>query len=447
MYRKPADRMWEMLAFGRRKLHTDFWALKDISISIPQGETVGIIGCNGSGKSTLLQLICSVLQPTKGTMKVNGRISAILELGAGFHPELSGRENVIFHGIQNGLTDREAKDRVGGIAEFADIGEFLDQPVKTYSSGMFIRLAFSAAINVDPDILIVDEALSVGDAQFQHKCYRKFHEFQKAGKTILFVTHDVNAVTRHCNRAILLDKGRISFSGSPKDVVHCYHELISTGNVECRLEPEKTTDSEKDSRDSRLAFPNVERHFQIDRFLSETSTSDQCIQRSSYNKNEHRFGNRRAEIIDYLIVSDGQVDLNTLTSCKGFDLYLKILFHDQVDQPVCGFSIKTVDGIVIYGTNSLMRRQPLKSVAKSEVLILKFSAPIPLHGGDYFINLGCEQKMAEKIVSLDRRMDAVHLIVNETIGFDGIVDMDSTIEEVGRVKPNATNTSLRIPAA
>ena len=211
--------------FGK-KYHQEFQALRDVSFEVKKGECIGILGRNGSGKSTLLQLLCGVLPPTEGTVKVNGRISALLELGAGFSPQFTGRENVYMNGAIMGFTKEEMDDRFDAIAGFADIGEFIDQPVRTYSSGMYVRLAFSVAINVDPDILIVDEALAVGDAKYQAKCFRKFEEFKKKNKTILFVTHSTEQIVRHCDKAILINDGKKVSEGKPRDISNHYMDLL-----------------------------------------------------------------------------------------------------------------------------------------------------------------------------------------------------------------------------
>ena len=219
LYDKPSDRLKESLGLTRKKCYREHYALTDVSFDIGKGETVGIIGTNGAGKSTILKIITGVLNPTSGEAAVDGRISALLELGAGFNMEYTGIENVYLNGTMMGFTEEEIDARLEGILSFADIGEFAYQPVKMYSSGMFVRLAFAVAINIDPEILIVDEALSVGDVFFQAKCYRKFEEFKKQGRTILFVSHDLGSITKYCDRAILLNQGRKIFEGSPKEAV------------------------------------------------------------------------------------------------------------------------------------------------------------------------------------------------------------------------------------
>lgn len=231
LFNSAKERLAEALHPFQKQFHREFWALKDVSFEIYRGEVIGILGRNGSGKSTLLQIICGIMQPTEGEVEVRGRISALLELGAGFNPEFTGRENVILNGSIMGISRQEMLLRLPVIEAFADIGEFFDQPVKTYSSGMFVRVAFAAAIHVDPDILIVDEALSVGDVRFQHKCFQTLVEFQKRKKTILLVTHSTEVIVKHCDRAILLDGGVILKDGAPNNVVDSYLELMFTGQL------------------------------------------------------------------------------------------------------------------------------------------------------------------------------------------------------------------------
>ena len=226
LYDKPSDRLREGLGLARKKKFREFHALSDINFSVERGKTVGIIGTNGSGKSTILKIITGVLSPTSGNVTVNGRISALLELGAGFNGEYTGLENVYLNGTMIGFTEEEIDARLQDIVDFADIGDFINQPVKTYSSGMFVRLAFAVAINIDPEILIVDEALSVGDVFFQAKCYHKFEEFKKKGKTILFVSHDLSSISKYCDMVVLLNKGKKVAQGSPKEMVDMYKRIL-----------------------------------------------------------------------------------------------------------------------------------------------------------------------------------------------------------------------------
>src|SRR6266550_7484784 len=226
LYERPADRIREILPFFSDHLHTDFWALRDISFSLERGQILGLVGPNGCGKSTLLQIVCGILPPTNGRVVTQGRIAALLELGAGFNPEFTGRENVFLNGEIMGLSRAEIERAFPSIAAFADIGEFIHRPVKEYSSGMYVRLAFSTAIHVDPDILIVDEALAVGDAVFANRCVRKFEELKQRKVTVLFVSHDLGLVKQLANRAILLLNGRIAAHGTPNDVINRYIGLV-----------------------------------------------------------------------------------------------------------------------------------------------------------------------------------------------------------------------------
>jgi ABC-type polysaccharide/polyol phosphate transport system ATPase subunit len=225
MYRSPSERFKELLHPFKKKYHQEFQALRDINLDIKKGTTFGIIGQNGSGKSTLLQIITGIIRPTSGTVRVKGRISALLELGAGFHREFTGRENVFMQGMLMRMKREEIEKHFDEILSFADIGEFIDQPVKTYSSGMYARLAFATAINVNPDILIIDEILAVGDDTFQRRCHSKLEEFRNSGKTIIFVSHNLSEISKICNRAILLDRGNILDDGNPEDLVYAYNEL------------------------------------------------------------------------------------------------------------------------------------------------------------------------------------------------------------------------------
>ena len=226
LFRSPKERLWETLHPFNKKYHREFWALKGIDFQIPKGATVGVIGRNGSGKSTLLKVICSILRPTTGSIQVNGEIASLLSLDAGLNPKFTGRDNVFFKGSLMGIPPEELKNRMGDIEAFADIGEFFDQPLQIYSSGMMLRLAFAIAINVDPEILVIDEVIAVGDAKFQQKCFQKFREYQESGKTILITTHDTNTIVRHCDHALLINKGSLIEAGKPKDVINRYLNIV-----------------------------------------------------------------------------------------------------------------------------------------------------------------------------------------------------------------------------
>ncbi len=495
LFNSHGERFKEALHPFKKKYHKEFWALKDVSFEVPKGATIGIIGRNGSGKSTLLQIICSILQPTSGSVIVNGKISALLELGAGFNPEFTGRENVILNGVIKGFSKDEMKERLPLIEEFADIGEFIDQPVKIYSSGMFVRLAFAAAINIDPDILVVDEALAVGDAKFQHKCYGQFLEFQKAGKTIIFVTHDTSAIVKHCDSAILLERGKIIEIGEPKVITNYYIDLLFTGKISnyqlspvlveegyrgfnivhyktkyyavlqslgpmdfTRLEDNylKALTEEKKCavgisfeevkqlvnqivpQDNVSVSQNIKvapaqlKTTELNRFFEETIEMDNCVSRRSYNKNEYRFGNKRAEIIDYLMVCGERYDPTTIRSGDLVDLYLKVKFNDVVKLPMVGFSIKTIDGITVYGSNTRFSKHIIKFTNAAEIIVFRFRIKLSLIPGDFFIELGVAEKLILEDESFDIRKNIIHLSVQEKNVFEGFVELDFTFEEVLR---------------
>ena len=278
LYDKPIDRLKESLGLSRKKKYKEHYALRDVSFTVEKGETVGIIGTNGSGKSTILKIITGVLNATGGEVQVNGRISALLELGAGFNMEYSGIENIYLNGTMIGFSREEIDARLDDILKFADIGDFVYQPVKTYSSGMFVRLAFAVAINIEPEILIVDEALSVGDVFFQAKCYHKFEEFRKKGKTLLLVTHDLGSVAKYCNRVILLNKGNKVAEGRPKEIIDMYKKiLVGVDKEEPKEKEEEANAIEQKQMDGSDTWKSY--------MLVNPEVSD--------------YGNKKAEIIDY----------------------------------------------------------------------------------------------------------------------------------------------------
>ena len=265
LYDKPSDRLKESLGLSRKKKYREHYALRDVNFDINEGECVGIIGTNGSGKSTILKIITGVLSPTEGEVKVNGRISALLELGAGFNMEYTGLENIYLNGTMIGFTKEEIDARLDDILSFADIGDFIHQPVKMYSSGMFVRLAFAVAINIDPEILIVDEALSVGDVFFQAKCYHKFEEFKNQGKTILIVSHDLSSISKYCDKVVLLNKGQMLDEGNPKEMVDMYKQLLVNQDPVKQGE-EEAPSSRKETENWRAGFMEI-------RILWNTETS------------------------------------------------------------------------------------------------------------------------------------------------------------------------------
>lgn len=437
MYPSPTKRFKELIHPFGKKYHHEFCALRDVSFEVRKGESIGIIGRNGSGKSTLLQILCGILQPTIGEVKVNGRISALLELGAGFNRDFTGRENVYMSGAIMGLTKEEMDERFGAIAEFADIGDFIEQPVKTYSSGMYVRLAFAAAINVDPDILIVDEALAVGDAKFQHKCYANFREFQERGKTIIFVTHDMTMVLKHCDSAVLLENGAVFRSGKPNAVVNCYYDLVFTGSA--AGDRPGTTGKEVGTKNEGIGasasdVETLNTETELDRFLKDVPSEDNCGRRKSYNKDEYRYGDRRAEIRDFLVVANNEYDPVSIWSGDMVDIYVKMRFNSSVALPMFGFAIKTVDGVVVYGNNTRYTKFDFHPAAAPETVVIRWSLKMDIAAGDYFINLGIAEKVTETDTPIDNRKDLIHISVMSQADFAGFVHLDTVIEEVARLQ-------------
>lgn len=295
LYDKPVDRLKESLGLSRKKKYKEHYALRDVSFTVEKGETVGIIGTNGSGKSTILKIITGVLNPTGGEVQVNGRISALLELGAGFNMEYSGIENIYLNGTMIGFSREEIDAKLDEILKFADIGDFVYQPVKTYSSGMFVRLAFAVAINIEPEILIVDEALSVGDVFFQAKCYRKFEEFKKQGKTILIVSHDLGSISKYCDRVVLLNQGVKMAEGNPKEMVDLYKRLLvgqAEDPQEEALEPQEIPESISEDEQWKRPYP--------------------------LNPEKLEYGGGEAKIIDFTILDDRGLPGNTITKGSSF---------------------------------------------------------------------------------------------------------------------------------
>ena len=430
LFDKPLERVLEALHPMGRVYHKPFWALNDIHLDIAPGETVGFLGPNGSGKSTLLQIISGVLQPSTGSVSVSGRISALLELGAGFNPEFSGRENVVLSGTIQGLSPGEIAQRMSEIVAFADIGAHFDQPVKTYSSGMYVRVAFAVAIMTHPDILIVDEALAVGDARFQHKCFAKFEEFKKMGKTILFVSHSLDLISRLCDRAVLLEGGSIRHTGGPKEVVDLYVKSLFTAgdwNGAEAVDPALPVPAAAvDASGGKVPSLDLDDFIHGGHVTSLTS-------RPCYNAQEIRLGDGRAAILDALLVVDGRVlDHPALTpSHNSHQLLFKVRFVLEVKKPIYGFCIKTKDGIVIYATNTFMDHLAPGPAAAGEVRVVAFHFEARLLPGDYFLDLGvAEMDGSPGGIPLDVRRSCIHFYVHAREKFqrDGLIDLHTRFE-------------------
>jgi teichoic acid transport system ATP-binding protein len=409
LYNSPKDRLREMFSLNGKRFHHAFHALNDVSFNIEKGQTVGIIGMNGSGKSTLLKIICGVLQPTSGNVHVTGRIAALLELGAGFNPEFSGRENVYMNGALMGLSREEMDRRFPDIAAFAEIGEFIDQPVKAYSSGMFVRLAFAMAVSIDPEILIVDEALAVGDALFQAKCFAKFQEFKERGITIVFVTHDLNLVTMLCGQALLLDQGTLAAQGTSKPVVDEYNRLISS-----RREITFASESE-----------TLEQNLLSQKFLSNKVEWNGLFE---VNPNEDRYGTRKAEILEAGIFTTNHKPVRILERNREYLIKVKVRHNDCMPAAIIAFSIKDTKGTILCGSNTLYEGITIGDLEKDEIILVTFRQKIRINPGEYLLSVGAAAFEDGEYVVYDRRFDymVVRIIAHKL--HVGLFDPESVVE-------------------
>ena len=402
LYENPMDRLKESLGLTRKKRYKEHYALNNVSFQVKKGETVGIIGTNGSGKSTILKIITGVLNPTQGEVVVDGRISALLELGAGFNGEYSGIENVYLNGQMIGFSKEEIDAKLQDILDFADIGDFIHQPVKTYSSGMFVRLAFAVAINIEPEILIVDEALSVGDVFFQAKCYRKFEEFKEMGKTILFVTHDLSSVSKYCDRVILLNKGVKLDEGSPKEMVDLYKQLL------VGQEPVKQkTDGGEDLAKAAVASISHEH------FLP--------------NPNTLEYGDKQAEIVDFAIKDDKGMFTNTIEKGSTFQILMKVRFNEQIQEPIMAYTFKNIRGTELTGTNTLFEKAEVPEPAPGGCCTVTFTQKMDLQGGEYLLSFGCTGYKDGEFKVFHRLYDACNITVISAKNTVGFFDMNSTV--------------------
>lgn len=400
LYNRPSDRLVDTFGLPGRKKFKEHRALNDVSFSVKKGETLGIIGTNGSGKSTILKIITGVLNPTEGEVVIDGRISALLELGAGFNMEYTGIQNVYLNGMMMGFTNEEIDAKLQEILDFADIGDFVNQPVKTYSSGMFVRLAFAVAINIDPEILIVDEALSVGDVFFQAKCYKKFDEFKKQGKTILFVSHDLGSVTKYCDRVVLLNKGDKLDEGTPKDMVGLYKRVLLGQTKEAQ---EKMLSKVQEGQE------------------------DANLWKSHYilNKDVDEYGTGKASIIDFAIIDEHGEYTNCIEKGTRFQIKSKVHFYEEIAEPIFTYSFKNIKGTTITGTNTMYEHVSAGTVKAGEEYVASFEQEMFLQGGEYLLSISCTGYDASGFTVYHRLYDVCYVTVisdKDTVGF---YDMNS----------------------
>ncbi len=361
IFAKPQDRLKQMLCRGRKRYYKEFWALRDISLEIRRGETVGIIGRNGSGKSTLLQIVCGTLASTEGQVEVQGRIAALLELGAGFNPEFTGRENVYMNAALLGLSREQIDAKYEDMVAFADIGDFVDQPVKTYSSGMFVRLAFSVAIHADPDILIVDEALAVGDAAFQAKCMARMRQMMDSGLTLLFVSHDIGAVKSLCTRALLLDRGRMIAFGDTERVVDEYTRLL-------HLSSSAATPPVTDVQDAAVSLS-----FDDSRFRTLAAIQ--------------RMGNGKSTLLNVRLTDALGTDSDAFFYNSAARLQLQVRVNDPVPLLVFGYHVRDRNGVDVLYSDSLIEGKSIENPAPGAIYIIEWRLRLPLRNGQY--NVAC----------------------------------------------------------
>ena len=417
IYNQPADRLKETVTRGRWKAHREFWALRDISFEVEAGTTTGIIGPNGSGKSTLLQIITGTLEPTHGTVSLEGRVAALLELGAGFNPEFTGIENIFMNTALMGLSRAQTEQLLPEIASFAEIGDFLYQPLKTYSSGMYIRLAFAAAIAVAPQILIIDEALAVGDAVFQHRCTRRIKEMQANGTTILFVSHDPGAIRALCSRAILLNGGRMEAEGPPSEVLNHYQKIIMS-----RETAYAETNAPPASSEPEVFTP-------------------EDLQQAEPTGYAFRHGNGDAQIVKLELLNTSREKVNLVETGEQLFLRMYVLFHKAVEEPVFGFLIRNRHGIHLYGTNTDIQQAGIGPVEAGEIVEANFSFNCWLAPDNYSITVAVHSVDA---ISFDWLDGALFFQTISASPMEGVANLDGTAATRKVFKDYRMNQDLHV---
>ena len=413
MYKSKKARLLEaVLPFYEN--HDTFSAINNVNLTLKKGEVLGILGKNGAGKSTLLKMITGVVTPTSGEIKVNGKISSLLELGAAFNSELTGLENIYQHGQVMGLTNEQIEATKQDIIDFADIGDHLYQPVKTYSSGMFARLAFACAINVDPDVLIVDEVLSVGDMAFQLKCFKKFEQFKEKGKTILFVTHNVTDVIRNCTRAIIINAGQKIYDGDVKGGVEKYKKII----VKLDEDREKIEEKEKLEEETRKNIKNKGTKIK----------QGEWKKNYTINPNIIEYGNGKADLIDFGIFDTEGNILTSIENDKEIVLKSKVVFNEKVTDPIFTMTVKDFKGLDMMGTNTVQEKIVTGTFEKGDTAIAEFRQKISLAPNKYTLSFSCTHFNANgELEVLSRKYDALLVEITSNKDCVGLYRLDSDI--------------------
>lgn len=482
LYDKPIDRLLESISLRKKSYHKDFYALRDISFSVGRGEAVGIIGTNGSGKSTMLKIITGVLSATTGKVESRGSICALLELGAGFNQDYTGIENIYMNGTMMGFSKAEMDEKLPAILEFADIGDFVYQPVKSYSSGMFVRLAFALYISIDPEVLIVDEALSVGDVFFQAKCYHRMDELKRKGTTILMVTHDLGSVMKYCDRVVLFHKGEKVGEGLPGQMVDKYKKILagkdphaeqfmeeqnflgnvdgeatetvnasgttgqdaSTGNAGTTGAEDKagkTGDSTAETAEKNVG-KGIAGTAGTANTVDTADTAELASPKSgqsspksigfmkdhlTINPSSQQYGNGKAEILDFGVLDKDGRPSNVLLKGEEFSIKERIVFHDDIAAPIFTFTIKDKRGMDLSGTNTLFEGKEIPAVKKGDEYFCTFTQRMNLQGGEYLLSISCTGFEEGEHTVYDRKYDITSITVLSNKNTVGIYDMESEV--------------------
>ena len=445
LYDKPIDRLLESISLRKKSYHKDFYALRDISFSVGRGEAVGIIGTNGSGKSTMLKIITGVLSATTGKVESRGSICALLELGAGFNQDYTGIENIYMNGTMMGFSKAEMDEKLPAILEFADIGDFVYQPVKSYSSGMFVRLAFALYISIDPEVLIVDEALSVGDVFFQAKCYHRMDELKRKGTTILMVTHDLGSVMKYCDRVVLFHKGEKVGEGLPGQMVDKYKKILAgkdphaeqfmeeqnfLGNVdEEAVDTAGTAGTTEKNVDTGIASGTAEPTSAASPEAGQHSPKPTSFMKDhlTLNPSSQQYGNGKAEILDFGVLDKDGRPSNVLLKGEEFSIKERIVFHDDIAAPIFTFTIKDKRGMDLSGTNTLFEGKEIPAVKKGDEYYCTFTQRMNLQGGEYLLSISCTGFEEGEHTVYDRKYDITSITVLSNKNTVGIYDMESEV--------------------
>jgi len=415
-YDQPHHRLMQMM--GRKTYAKEFWALRDFDLEVWPGETIGIIGKNGSGKSTLLQIICGLIMPTTGEIEVNARVAGLLELGAGFNPEFTGLENVYLKAGLLGMGRAQVDAKLDAILAFAEIGHFVHQPVKTYSSGMFVRLAFAVAVAVEPDVLVVDEALAVGDAYFQRKCHRRIQEMQEAGSTLLLVTHSTDVVERMCGRGVVVNAGSKLYDGPVRGAISNYLKLIFGSHI-----------SEPAGVKAAAVMLSGETADEAVAALLESGDEDALSQRAGYNRDEIRVGNGQALVADLHVV--GQSGVPMLLPGQSTEILVKYVFNQALSRIIFGMQLRTAEGELVYSTNTFLESGRLFKYEAGTVAIIRWRFSAHLIPKQYLMMFGISQfdDLGQDTIAIDRRSDVMILaILGDTGGAQGIANLQAKFE-------------------